>query len=594
MKQQKIGCEATAVWGGYLRTEPHCIDRNDLSYERRAVTPLLLGILLVLLAWVATPVLAAPVVWVEPSLERVGAWEAAGTAQSINIYAAQGETESFQVVVRAEGSPLSNVNVIAPDLGGPEFTLYREHYVYVSGSSDWTSNRNHPEGPGWYADALIPFVDPVTGADLTGATYDAVPFDLEAGRNRPVWVDVYVPRGTAPGVYTGSVSVTSDQGPAAVLVNLTVWNFALPVKPAAKSAILLWTLRRDPATVRELLRHRLMPNSVNTWEERELIDTQGLNATNIGFWSGADGTNCSINPAPAASTVASVAAEHEPDLHLYAYTADEINSCSNVFTTLKAWARALHAAGVDNLVTMAPVPELYDDGSGTGRSAVDIWVVLPKMYNWSPSRVEYVLDKGDEVWSYNCLSQDDYSPKWLLDFAPLNFRLQPGFINQSLDLTGVLYWRADLWTSSPWTNVEGYGPSYPGEGMLLYPGSYVGVSGGVASMRVKWLRDGIDDYDYVELLKQYGLGDWALEVCRTVGPDWSNWTRSPEEAEAARRLLGEKLHEIGGGGHYVAVTAHASPTEISSTGVTQLSATAYDSEGHDITSWQWTDHGAGG
>jgi hypothetical protein len=558
------------------------------------VTPLLLGLLLLLVAWATTPLLAAPVLWTAPSLERVGAWDAPGSALSIDLYAAQGETESFQVVVRAEGSPLTNVNVLAPNLGGPEFTLYREHYVYVSGSSDWASNRNHPEGPGWYADALIPFTHPETGADLTGATYDGAPFDVETGRNRPVWVDVYVPRGTAPGVYTGSLVVTSDQGQAAVLVNLTVWNFALPPKPYEKSSILLWTIRSDSATTKELLRHRLMPTWIDASEERALIDTYGLNTTGLGFWSGADGTNCLINSPPSVATIQAAVAQHEPDLPLYAYTADEINPCPNVFETLKGWARNLHAAGVDNLVTMAPVPELYDDGSGTGRSAVDIWVILPKMYDWSPSRVQYCLDKGDEAWSYNCLIQDDYSPKWEIDFAPLNYRIQPGFINQSLDMTGVLYWRADLWTTSPWTNVEGYGPSYPGEGMLLYPGSYVGLSGGIASMRLKWMRDGIDDFDYVEMLKQIGLGDWALQVSRSVGADWSNWTRDPAQLEAARRTLGERLNEVAGTGHYVAVTAGATPAETSSSGVAQLSATAYDSEGHAITSWQWSDSGAGG
>ncbi len=40
----------------------------------------------------------------------------------------------------------------------------------------------------------------------------------------------------------------------------------------------------------------------------------------------------------------------------------------------------MHAAGIANLVTMTPTPELLDDGSGTGRSAIDIWVVLPVMY----------------------------------------------------------------------------------------------------------------------------------------------------------------------------------------------------------------------
>ena len=111
-----------------------------------------------------------------------------------------------------------------------------------------------------------------------------------------------------------------------------------------------------------------------------------------------------------------------------------------------------------------------------------------------------MLKKGDSVWSYNTLVQDAYSPKWLIDFDPVNFRIQPGFISQSLNLTGLLYWRVDKWPSDPWNNVNNAGTyssaNYPGEGMLVYPGQQVGVKGVVASMRLKWLRDGVEDYDY--------------------------------------------------------------------------------------------------
>ena len=162
------------------------------------------------------------------------------------------------------------------------------------------------------------------------------------------------------------------------------------------------------------------------------------------------------------------------------------------------------------------------------------------MYDAALQEVAHVLDKGDEVWSYNCLQQDDYSPKWLLDFAPINFRIQPGFINQSLGLTGLLYWRVDDWRHDPWTNPTGY-LDFPGEGLFLYPGEPAGVSGVVPSLRLKWLRDGVDDYDYIEILKQQGFGEWAMPMVRGVGPDWSHWTRDPGALEAARQQLGWRL-----------------------------------------------------
>src|SRR5260370_40385888 len=146
-------------------------------------------------------------------------------------------------------------------------------------------------------------------------------------------------------------------------------------------------------------------------------------------------------------------------------------------------------AGIKNLISMSPTPALYNDGSGTGRSAVDIWVLLPLMYNHSKTQVGEVLKKGDSVWSYNTLVQDAYSPKWLIDFDPVNFRIQPGFISQSLNLTGMLYWRAEKCAPPPRDNVNKPGPSnsanYPRERAPVHPGPQQGGENAGATMRVR-------------------------------------------------------------------------------------------------------------
>ncbi len=557
------------------------------------------GALLILWIAVLVPVTlltvahAAPIVWAVPSLERVRPTASTGTATQIALYAAQGETESFQIIVRAPTGGLTNVNVVAPDIGGPTVTLYREHYVYLTHNSDYSSYENKPEGPGWYPDGLIPFVNPDTSQPLSGAALDAVPFNLADGRNQPIWVDVTVPRGTLPGQYGGVFTVTSNQGQASVTLNLTVWNFALPLKPNLKSSFLYWQIRRQTQPDKELLLNRVMPISVNTANERSFIDSYGLTSTSTGFYAVSDKESGVTKPAPTLTQVLAAKAEHEPDLFFYNYTADEILGYTSLYAPVRAYARVLHAAGVANLVTVPPISALMDDGSGTGRSAVDIWVELPKQYD--AADVAQVLAKGDEVWSYTCLSQDDYSPKWLINYPLINYRIQPGFINQSLGMTGILYWSADYWSADPWDDVESYAPYFPGEGMLVYPGANVGLSGVVPSMRLKSLRDGVDDYDYIELLKQQGLGDWALSIARGIGADWHDWTRDPAALEAARLELGQRLSELGiGTTHLVTVTATASPTEIGSGQVVSLGAVAVDSEGHEITSWSWSDGGIGG
>jgi len=80
--------------------------------------------------------------------------------------------------------------------------------------------------------------------------------------------------------------------------------------------------------------------------------------------------------------------------------------------------------------------------------------------------------------------------------------------------------------------------------MLVYPGQQAGVDGVVPSTRLKWIRDGVDDYEYVEILKNLGLRDWALNISKDAGKDWHNWTRNQSVIENVRKQLGNKIEEM--------------------------------------------------
>ncbi len=496
--------------------------------------------------------MAAPAVWIAPSLHRVGISDSAGGSTQAQLSAARGAYESFQIVVRAPRGPLTKVNVTLSDLSGPSvipkssFTLYREKFVYVSSASPNLHGSNQPLGAGWYPDALIPFTDPASGQPLSGASLTAAPFSVEPSQNQPVWVDLLVPRTAPAGQYSGTFTVTSDQGTTTGQVNLTVWNFTLPLKPSLKTAFLLWSAT-DLRSQEELLKHKIAPSSTTGAHQAALIDNFGLGVAGAGFYAADVGT-CGIAAAPSVADFRATASAQRPGLFLYDYSAGEVDNCPGLYPSIRQWARNMHQAGLNNLVTMSPTPALFSDGSGTGRSAVDIWAMLPKMFDNAQTYTAQAIQKGDSVWSYNTLVQDAYSPKWEIDFDPVNFRIQPGFISQSLGLTGMLCSRVDRFTSDPWndpnnTGVFGTG-NYPGEGMLVYPGQQVGLSSVVPSMRLKWLRDGIEDYEYVQMLKDLGNPDLAMQIARAVGPDWSNWTRDANAILSARRQLGEAINQI--------------------------------------------------
>ena len=555
---------------GLARTFP-CGRFNRLLTPKKVLATLLFAFCIFNFELMPQPAAQAAdlTVWVVPALARVKPSDVPGTSTQMSIYAALGEYQSFQIIVQAPAGGLTNVNLSASDLVGPDgqilsssnLSLFREYYLTIAAgqtSPDWRGS-NRPLGPGTYPDGLIPFVDPDTGDSLTGGDLQAVPCSVAEGQNQPFWVDVFVPRSAAAGTYSGTLTMTSDQGEALVTLTLKVWNFTLPLTPAFQSSMLVWDDAHKRSTDKELMRNRLMPSNVSDGTEAsDLINNWGLSLSNIPLYSGTAYGQCT--PDRLVPTVSEVQNAARPfrswGLSVYDYSFDEVDDCTSLFPTIIRWAQSLHQADVPQLITMAPNPALYDDGLGTGRSAVDIWVMQPDTYDhaqsYNPPRVTYVLNKGDQAWSYQGLVEDAYSPKLEIDFSPMNFRIF-GLINQSLGLTGFLYWRVDGWLSgtgvASWDNVFYHesGSTYPGEAIWVYPGEAVGMDRKVApSMRLRWFRDGVQDYEYVELLKGLGQGDWALNQTRTVASDWTNWTRDPDAIENVHQTLAQKIEELSG------------------------------------------------
>ena len=482
-----------------------------------------------------------------PSLQRVGLgdWQLGGSPQ--NLFAAKNEYEAAQLVVRAPRGGLSEVTVEVSALRHasgyalPPASLYLEHYVFVARSTlADTVSSNPSAGPGWYPDGLIPF-----DAEPTDPRLSAVPFSVGGGRNQPVWIDVYVPPGAPAGDYTATYTVSSAEGRATGDLALTVWDFTLPASPALASNFQLWEADSE-ASKAVLLAHHLSPNLIPAEEQPRFIEDYGLSAVGLPFWSGANFETCAMDLPPSPESIQNERAKQDPRLRVYAYTADEIDTCARALEpSLKQWARALHSFGVEQLVTMMPVPGLYDDGSG--RSAVDIWVISAFQYYRSDAparRLQEAYSLNTDVWSYTALTEPNSSPKWALDLAPINHRIMPGFINPLYDMTGLLYWRVDEWTDDPWFDLTPPLADYPyGEGMLVYPAEPLGLAGVAPSLRLKWIRDGVEDYAYVKLLEDLGQTEQALDIVKTVARSWTRWHKNPQVLLDARQRLAAAILE---------------------------------------------------
>jgi hypothetical protein len=478
---------------------------------------------------------------------RLGGWELPPALTTLK--AAKNETESFQLVVRSPQGGLGNVRVSVEAFRSaagdtlPPPTLYREHFVYAqSVERDYFKRNtylatNVPQGAGWYADALIPF-----NVDAANARFKAQPFEVAGFQNQIIWVDVYVPSDTATGLYQSTYTVSSDQGDVTGTVTLEVWDFTLPKEISLDSSFLVWEENTE-AMYRELLKHKLMPDYVEGEFQNELLE-QGLRLQRLNFIGNASYKNCTMDAAPSVAALQEAAQEEDERLSLYIYPADEITDCTELNDTMKTWSRNAKEAGVKNLVTMFPRRELFDDG--TGQPAVDIWVIYASqlMNKGALQIMEEGLARGSEVWSYTALAGEPHAAQWALNYSAFDYRLLAGYINLRYDMTGLLYWRVDNWSADPWTKVQVLNdPSnYPaGEGMLLYPGKDVGVDGVVPSLRLKWLRDGAEDYEYGQLLKARGQQDVLDAIVRDAVQDWYTWTKDVRGLEGAREKMAQAI-----------------------------------------------------
>jgi hypothetical protein len=505
-----------------------------------------------------TPVASAFPVWVQSSLVRVGKTDAAGTTSSINLSSARGETVDTQVIVQAPAAGLSNVNLSSSVLTGPagatipasNVTLYREYYLSVTGTANYGGGSNPPLGSGAYPEPLIPFNDPETGSPLCGtaATLKACNAAISGGQNQPYWIDISVPRGpvnSPPGTYTGTISVTATQGTVTIPVALTVWNFELPLQPSEASLWTLWPPAAGNTTT--TLGQALMRNKVMGWYDVAAnaspdIANFGLNRSGLDsyYFIGIQ-CNGSFSSIPSTSQINAAAANFPAGLALDFYLADELNGCTADYSPIKTMGTNAHAANrsVKTMMTINAVDSnLY--------GAIDHWVLLDSVQQWPALPFTH----GD-LWSYtSCNAGFGNAPEWMVDYPPINERIQAGFLNWTQGATGILYYRSDGWTAGntigSWNNVDttacGGGLGRPGDGIFLYPPGPIASTESAPGIRLKAIRDGIQDYEYAQILKNLGQVPLVNSIVVPIATSWSNWSHDPNALENARLQLGQQLH----------------------------------------------------
>ena len=195
-----------------------------------------------------------------------------------------------------------------------------------------------------------------------------------------------------------------------------------------------------------------------------------------------------------------------------------------------------------------------DAAWGDLHGAVDIWVPLFSLFDPETAAARRAL--GERIWTYTALCQGKPTPWWHLDYPLFNYRI-PAWMAWTYHMEGLLYWGGmSYWNAveDPWTDPETYrpgeessagekspvrkGPVFNGEGSLLYPGATVGLEGPVPSMRLKAIRDSIEDFEYLTILESLGARTQAEGLVGSVVRGWYEWSREPESYFVVRRKLG--------------------------------------------------------
>jgi len=527
-------------------------------------------------------------------------------AQSGEIWAARNEFESFQIMLRTTTGDLPGVDATASDLRnakgavipGATIAIYREEYLKLRQRSSVEGNT------GEWPDPLIPRVD-----RYRHERRNAFPFQLKRGRTQPLWIEVYVPLDQPRGDYRGSITVSSEGDTKGIIpFTVHVWAFALPSTSSLQTAfgiggIGILKQHRGRYTDDEELRaitrvyaeaalmHRISVYGGSMVPPRILRTGGGFHVD----WGGyddevgpfLDGTVFGPgHPLPGARATSI-------DLR----KSGSADSGEDRIRYLREWVSHFKKRGwlgrLYNYLLDEPEPENFpkvtDGGTLAHRASpelknlvttsfseqlapvADIWVPLINCFERKPgfpdfcsrpvSREAYAgeLERGKRLWWYQSCASHGCSaataeyfrgwPSYAIDAPSVSNRIME-WLTWKYRISGELYYNM---TESyelqrdPWQDFYLHGGN--GDGSLFYPGRPDRIGGSrdipIESIRLKLIRDGLEDYEYLTLLAAHGFRKAADdEVNRLISNTYS-WKNSPELLYAIRQEMGRKLESLG-------------------------------------------------
>ncbi len=422
----------------------------------------------------------------------------------IEIGAARGEYEPFQLVIRP-GRDSQKVSVHVSDLKNPDggridtsnISVRHVEYVYVHHETDSIGTE------AYWPDPLPPYKGP---------------FPVSAGRNYPLWITVFVPRGTAAGEYRGTLNVMLDGREHRVPLRVQVYDFEIPERPSIRTAFgfsagrlkEFHNLETDEQyeTVFDLYmqnfaKHRISPYNPTALAriEHDLVggedgtlhfqfdfsefdkageryfDDFKFTSLRLPLVGLGGGTFHSRRMGEIAGHVQG-SEEHKRLFHEYATTVQEHlrqkgwldeayiywfdepqpKDYEFVQNTMELIDR--HAPDLTRMLTEQPERELF--------GFVDLW--CPILHAYKEELCHERQEKGEEIWWYVCTGPKAPYPGLFIDHHAIEMRMWL-WMTYKYDVQGCLVWATNYWSSptafpgpeiqDPWEDpmsyVTGYG-----------------------------------------------------------------------------------------------------------------------------------------
>ena len=524
--------------------------------------------------------------------------------KKVRIAGAGNEHVPFQVIITTPIPPGRRPKapegffIEASDLSSPQgqtiskdhIQLFLEHYIMLYAKSS-------PVGAtGYWPDALAPIRKPFS----MDAQYAVV-------ANRPLWIDISVPAATPAGIYRGTLRVTQNTKPVETLtVELEVYDFSLPEKTHLITYMNVsknWLARfyhKDPDSpdMKELTKKYydfLYANRMEPWFNDPLEPAvtvtgdkvqvkfddatyqyymQTLQTNRVLLETFPSGLARQIKATrfsnPFNQMVKSYLAQIESyfashgwkDRLVFNSPIDEPNTKED-FEATREWARLVHDAtdDVPFLSTKTPLPNENNPDWGTLRGYVDNFSIHGNSMN-DPRLMSVITEeqaKGGEMTWYISCDQGYPQPNYFID-APAMDPVMVPWITARYNMDGILYWACNFWpeTPDPWldavTFISGFvcsdGYVLNGEGSVLYPGDHTerytrqpNVDGPVSSIRFELLREGIEDYEYLWMLKDSGQKEFADAQVKNLVIDVSSFSRNLEQLYDTRRAMARQIEK---------------------------------------------------